>query len=75
MHDNLELLKGRNPLLLLASKGNAQFDAISFVFFIFHLKAVRLISIETMSSLRVILFLVWQRFLCLKDTGQHFRLL
>lgn len=38
-------------------------------FFIFHLKGVRLISIETMSSLRVILFLVWQRLLCLKDTG------
>lgn len=75
MHDNLELLKGRNPLLLLASKENAQFGAISFVFFIFHLKGVRLISIETMSSLRVILFLVWQRVLCLKDTGQHFRLL
>ena len=63
MHDKLKLLKGRNPLLLLASKGNSNRFFFSFfffpfvslgthslmqsVFFFFHLKGVGLISIET----------------------------
>lgn len=85
MRDKLKLLKVRNPLLLLDSKGNPNrfFFSIFHLFllaqlmqsFFPHLKGVGLISIENMSSLRVILFLVWQRLLCLRDAGQHFLLL
>lgn len=63
------------------------FSFLSFICFSWHslmqsvflfssyLKGRGLISIDAMSSLRVILVLFRQRLLCLKDSGQHFLLL